>query len=226
MSNEFSHYTLFPLWRQSQRWQHKSRGIQSCRFPWFLSDFFHFNVTEAVHSCRSLSTFHQQEFQYLVIRKALPTQPSWSQEMIEPIEPTIDLGIENYSLALDSRPELDISDDEDDVSMLQIALIVFHSFSSEQAAVYHSNAHTPTIEYHIILSPTYRVPVLYFFLHNLSIQRTSSIDAIQLLVPEHLKSGIKDIGVIGGISMAVRDRCKANSCSFTSSLINIESSNH
>lgn len=58
--------------------------------------------------------------------------------------------------------------------------------------------------YDIVFSNSYRVPVLYFSLHNLPPAESRSIDAVyELLVPEHLKAGAKAVGVMGGIGMTV-----------------------
>lgn len=94
---------------------------------------------------------------------------------------------------------------------------------NDEAAIYHANATAtatapPAAEYHIIYSPSYRVPVLYFFLHNLppssfpsssshSKRRGSSVTGIeavyQYLVPSHQREAIQQIGVLGGIGMVV-----------------------
>ena len=63
----------------------------------------------------------------------------------------------------------------------------------------------PSVEYNILLSPTYRVPVLYFFLRNLPSGSLSGLDAVHgLLVPEQMRSELQQVGVMGGISMSVR----------------------
>lgn len=64
---------------------------------------------------------------------------------------------------------------------------------------------TPSVEYNILLSPTYRVPVLYFFLRNLPANGLQGVEAVhEYLVPKQLKSGMRNVGVMGGISMSVR----------------------
>lgn len=64
----------------------------------------------------------------------------------------------------------------------------------------------PSVEYCIILSPTYRVPVLYFTLHNLPpLLSPISIDTVYtLLVPQDDRNALERIGVMGAISMGVR----------------------
>jgi hypothetical protein len=77
-----------------------------------------------------------------------------------------------------------------------------------QAAIHHQESPNPLIEYHIILSPIYRVPVLYFFLHNLPDGTVSGPEtAYNLLVPEQFRATIKEMGVMGGISMSVGQAC-------------------
>ena len=74
-----------------------------------------------------------------------------------------------------------------------------------QAAVHHQKGSSPYVEYNIIRSPVYCVPVLYFFLHNLPNQTVSGVQTVHdLLVPDHLRASLRDMGVMGGISMSVR----------------------
>lgn len=82
--------------------------------------------------------------------------------------------------------------------------------------MHHQNGYSPYIEYNVMLSPTYGVPVLYFFLHNLPNRTVSDIKSVHdILVPKHLQATLKDVGVIGGVSMSVgrllaRKESKAN----------------
>ncbi|KAL2003451.1 hypothetical protein VTN02DRAFT_3762 [Thermoascus thermophilus] len=60
------------------------------------------------------------------------------------------------------------------------------------------------VEYDIILSPTYRVPVLYFVLRNAPREGPAGIEAVyRYLVPHQYKTELKSVGVMGGISMGV-----------------------
>lgn len=60
------------------------------------------------------------------------------------------------------------------------------------------------VTYDIVFSESYRVPILYFSLHNFPPAKSRSVDIVyDLLVPEHLKAGAKAIGVMGGIGMTV-----------------------
>jgi ubiquitin-like-conjugating enzyme ATG10 len=59
------------------------------------------------------------------------------------------------------------------------------------------------IDYDILLSPTYQVPVLYFGLrwHN---HGPLGLDEVyQYVVPEQYRQQLKSVGVMGGISMGV-----------------------
>lgn len=95
-----------------------------------------------------------------------------------------------------------ISDaDDDDVSTWVDKL---HPNLTCQAALHHQSGPSPYVEYNAILSPSYRVPVLYFSFQNLPNQTASGVKtAHDLLVPEHLRAMIRDTGVMGGISMSV-----------------------
>ncbi|OJJ36761.1 hypothetical protein ASPWEDRAFT_106862, partial [Aspergillus wentii DTO 134E9] len=56
------------------------------------------------------------------------------------------------------------------------------------------------VEYSVLLSPTYQVPVLYFML-RCNHQGPVGIDAVyQNLVPDQYRKELKNVGVMGGIS--------------------------
>ena len=60
--------------------------------------------------------------------------------------------------------------------------------------------------YSIMLSPTYRVPVLYIDLYGIPPNGWKGIDAAyQYLIPESSQQELSPIGVMGGLSMAVRE---------------------
>lgn len=56
------------------------------------------------------------------------------------------------------------------------------------------------VEYNILLSPTYQVPVLYCFVRGM---QCTTETLYEHLVPAHSKTQVQDVGVMGGISMAV-----------------------
>ena len=62
-----------------------------------------------------------------------------------------------------------------------------------------------TIEYTILLSSTYRVPVLYFNIYDLPPGGPNGVDVVyQHLIPKHSSSRLSAIGVNGAIGMTVR----------------------
>jgi len=65
---------------------------------------------------------------------------------------------------------------------------------------------TITAGYSILLSPTYRVPVLYICLYGVPPDGLKGIDAAyQYLVPESSQKELSTIGVMGGLSMTVSE---------------------
>ena len=63
-----------------------------------------------------------------------------------------------------------------------------------------------SLEYSIVLSPTYCVPVLYFTLREGSSPSPASIDKVlRYLVPKTLQSVVSDTGILGAISLVVRN---------------------
>ncbi|KAK2871924.1 hypothetical protein FQN49_002701 [Arthroderma sp. PD_2] len=58
------------------------------------------------------------------------------------------------------------------------------------------------VEYNITLSPTYQVPVLYFFLRDGPSCRPNELDRVyDLLIPAQFRSELREVGVMGGISI-------------------------
>lgn len=74
------------------------------------------------------------------------------------------------------------------------------SVQEELAQAQHT-AQSPRVEYSVVLSPIYRVPVLYFNLHDVTAGSNASVE--QILVPPQYSAQIKSVGVMGGISMTV-----------------------
>lgn len=63
---------------------------------------------------------------------------------------------------------------------------------------------TVEVEYNILLSPVYQVPVLHFFLRSSRFLGSDSLKPIyEYLVPEAYRSELEHVGVMGGISMTV-----------------------
>lgn len=62
----------------------------------------------------------------------------------------------------------------------------------------------PIVEYNILLSPSYQVPVLYITIKDSNRAIPSTIETLyQYVVPEQFKAQVESIGVIGGITMTV-----------------------
>ncbi|GIK06821.1 hypothetical protein Aspvir_002473 [Aspergillus viridinutans] len=58
------------------------------------------------------------------------------------------------------------------------------------------------VDYDILLSPVYRVPVLYFLLRRDGHPQSLEIDAVyHLLVPDQYRKELQSVGVMGGISV-------------------------
>lgn len=75
--------------------------------------------------------------------------------------------------------------------------------SPQEALVRTDGRPTLHIEYEILLSSTYQVPVLYFTLHR-DDQGPIGLDGVyQYLVPEPYRKQLKSVGVMGGISFGV-----------------------
>lgn len=63
---------------------------------------------------------------------------------------------------------------------------------------------TITVDFSIILSPTYQVPVLWFMPCQLPEHGTWDLDTVyQYLVPKPQHARVRQVGILGGISMAV-----------------------
>ena len=61
------------------------------------------------------------------------------------------------------------------------------------------------VEYHILLSPTYRVPVLHILLDVWPSNTQPSLDAVYThLVPHQYRLGVSNQGALGSISAGVR----------------------
>lgn len=77
-------------------------------------------------------------------------------------------------------------------------------------------AQQPYVTYEIHLHPTYRLPTLWFTLHDLPAgEATFDLDAVyRHLVPIEYKDSLRALGVTGGISAAVSNLFLAdvNSC--------------
>ncbi|KAI2715996.1 hypothetical protein DTO012A7_3483 [Penicillium roqueforti] len=74
--------------------------------------------------------------------------------------------------------------------------------SSPQEALVRAKPHPSLqIDYDILLSPTYQVPVLYFGLRWHNHGPLGLEEVYQYVVPERYRQELKSVGVMGGISM-------------------------
>ncbi|RMZ74134.1 autophagy-related Atg10 [Pyrenophora seminiperda CCB06] len=60
----------------------------------------------------------------------------------------------------------------------------------------------PVVHYDVLLSPTYRVPVLYISIHDLLHRYPPTLNTLYgHVVPEHFRPQVESVGVIGGITI-------------------------
>lgn len=82
-----------------------------------------------------------------------------------------------------------------------------------QEALIHTTNTNPSlqVEYDIVLSPSYQVPVLYFTLRQGNDKKPVDLDTVyQYLVPEGYRKELGSVGVMGGISIGVCARSPGN----------------
>ena len=99
--------------------------------------------------------------------------------------------------------ENELTDLEDDVG---VPFASSRKFLTQLQSILRRLVQTPTVtaDFSIILSPTYQVPVLWIILPDLPRDGPQGVDAVyHYFVPPTSKAQVKDIGVIGGISIAV-----------------------
>jgi ubiquitin-like-conjugating enzyme ATG10 len=64
----------------------------------------------------------------------------------------------------------------------------------------------PVVHYDILLSPTYRVPVLYFIIADIQHRYPPTMETLySRVIPPYFKAQTDNIGVIGGITVTVGD---------------------
>ena len=77
--------------------------------------------------------------------------------------------------------------------------------SKDQAAIQHAVAseQCPSVQYNILHSQSYQVPVLYFHYHH-SVKAHNGLDLVyEALVAKNEQSELRSVGVLGAISMGV-----------------------
>jgi ubiquitin-like-conjugating enzyme ATG10 len=122
---------------------------------------------------------------YVQITRPLEADPSHDE---------LSLGLDRFSisqeedaLAVEEQDMRDVEDADEAALQLQSASPAF------------ANGY---VVYEIHLHPTYRVPCLWFTLHDLPFDQVAfNIDTVfRLLVPNQYKQGLRSLGGIGGIS--------------------------
>ena len=104
---------------------------------------------------------------------------------------------------LETFEEIDEVQHEAITEQLRIRRLI--SFAVQEALQLRVPAnHGLMVEYDIVLSPTYQVPVLYFRIRDAGCTFPPSIDTLyQYVIPEQFKSQVEGFGIIGGITMTV-----------------------
>ncbi|PNY23601.1 Uncharacterized protein TCAP_06457 [Tolypocladium capitatum] len=120
-------------------------------------------------------------------------------QITRPLEPTLDhddlsLDMGNFSISEQDRDEENVVADD----------AMVDAEESDAAAIVQPlpRRDGQRVTYEIHLHPTYRVPCLWFALHNLPPDEPAfNIDTVfRRLVPDEYKGGLRGLGGIGGIS--------------------------
>lgn len=104
---------------------------------------------------------------------------------------------------LETFEEIDEVQHESITEQLRIGRLI--SFAVQEALQLRVPAnHGLMVEYDIVLSPTYQVPVLYFRIRDAGCALPPLIDTLyQYVIPGQFKSQVESFGIIGGITMTV-----------------------
>lgn len=105
----------------------------------------------------------------------------------------------------DLAASLGDADDGDNVRILQVRCTSADAVHQQTLTRYpRSSQKTVIVDFSIILSPTYQVPVLWFTAGQLSLHRPWGLDTVyKHLVPHLQQDRLRQVGVLGGISVAV-----------------------
>ncbi|POR36523.1 Uncharacterized protein TPAR_03223 [Tolypocladium paradoxum] len=119
-------------------------------------------------------------------------------QITRPVEPTLD----HDDLSLDLG-KFSISEQDRDDENVMADDMMDEEESDAAATIRRMPRHdSPHVTYEIHLHPTYRVPCLWFTLHNLPPDEPAfNIDTVfRRLVPDEYKDGLRGLGGVGGIS--------------------------
>ncbi|KAF2199814.1 hypothetical protein GQ43DRAFT_375335 [Delitschia confertaspora ATCC 74209] len=130
----------------------------------------------------SVNVVQNHDTKYLRITRVLANKKSQKSDPWEKCE--------SESLEEEEEEEPDPEEfEEDDAEALR------HRPSDTDEAV---------LEYDIILSPSYQVPVLYFSIKDPLFRYPLTTETLyEYIIPEHFRRQISDVGVIGGITLTV-----------------------
>ncbi|EPE35511.1 hypothetical protein GLAREA_11210 [Glarea lozoyensis ATCC 20868] len=105
------------------------------------------------------------------------------------------------SSAKDEGMDVDMANDDHDQEVLRPQLWQKPDSTPPKYSLY---SHQPYVTYEIHLHPTYRMPTLWFTLHDLPMgDPTFDLESVfRYLVPEEQKSRLREAGITGGISAA------------------------
>ncbi|KAF2239191.1 hypothetical protein EV356DRAFT_528472 [Viridothelium virens] len=82
---------------------------------------------------------------------------------------------------------------------------VVHEFEEDDPEALQNPVATsrvPRVDYDVILSPIYRVPVVYFRLRDATVRNENPIDTVfRYIVPHDHHHEVKVVGIVGGITM-------------------------
>lgn len=116
------------------------------------------------------------------------------------------LGKSGGDIDLVNSTDVDMTEEDGDEEALRPSYTATgaESKSNDEPPRYSLYSHQPYVTYEIHLHPTYRMPTLWFMLHDLPMGENSfNVDAVyRYLVPPEYKSRLRAAGVTGGISAA------------------------
>ncbi|TAQ90457.1 hypothetical protein B7494_g1189 [Chlorociboria aeruginascens] len=106
------------------------------------------------------------------------------------------------TVAPEQGNEVEMVDEDQDHEALRPDSGRVHGDAPPGYSIY---SHQPYVTYEIHLHPTYRMPTLWFALHDLPMREpTFDLDSVyRYLVPPQYKSSLREMGAMGGISAAV-----------------------
>jgi len=153
-----------------------------------LSVFPHLNNTEFDQACHAmLHAFHERA----------DSSGEWqSVHVITSVTATLLRITKKLSIIQDASNSMLYQDDDETEEIVEHDPEVICSTPTPPSL---------TVHYDMILSPTYRVPVLYISIHDPLHRYPPTLNTLYAhLVPEHFRSQTESVGIIGGITITVR----------------------